>query len=283
MHFAVSKKATQRTATSFLALLVSASVGGGLVGISGAAAATPAAAVQTAVPVYPDATTTGVPAGTALKASGSLNITTPGAVIDGLLVTGTITVAADNVTIKNTRIMNTGSIPIRNRGKNLLVVDTEINGQGKGIPAVAYNNYTLRRVNIHHVAEGPRIAGGNVTIEDSYLHHMVQVGSNHTDVVQAVSGSNIVLRHNTLLAYNPDTGVKGNASFMYGEDDGAVRSCAVENNYMNGGNFTVNGGGSRTTGAACSFSNNKFGKNYRYGIKGNIGPNSVWATTNGLL
>ena len=162
-------------------------------------------------------------------------------------------------------------------------MDTEINGQGKGIPAVAYNNYTLRRVNIHHVVEGPRIAGSNVTIEDSYVHHMVQVGSNHTDVIQAVSGSNIVLRHNALLASNPDTGVKGSASFMYGGDDGAVRSCAVENNYMNGGNDTVNGGGSRTTGAACSFSSNKFGHDHRYGIRANVGPNSVWTTTNGYL
>ena len=282
MSFAVSKKAKQRAALPFLALLVSATVSGGLVGTSSAAAATPAS-VSAAVPVYPDATTTGVPAGKALKASGSLNITTPGAVIDGLLVTGTITVSADNVTIRNTRLMNTGSIPIRNRGKNLVISDTEINGQGKGLPAVAYNNYTLRRVNIHNVAEGPRIAGGNVTIEDSYLHHMVQVGSNHTDVIQAVSGSNIVLRHNTLLAYNPDTGTFGNASFMYGEDDGPLRTCTVSDNYMNGGNYTVNGGGSGTKGAACSFSNNKFGTNYRYGIKGNIGPASVWAATNGLL
>jgi len=229
---------------------------------------------------FPDETTTGVPAGTVLKRSGSLTITKAGTVVDGLEITGTVTVVADNVTIKNTRIKNTGSIPIRNKGKNLLIEDTEIDGQGKGIPAVAYNKYTLRRVNIHHVGEGPRIAGGNVTIEDSYLHHFVQIGSNHTDVIQAVSGSNIVLRHNNLQAYNPDTGTKGNAAYQFGEDDGPLRSCLVEGNYMNGGNYTVNGGGSGTRGAQCTFRNNGFGPNFRYGTHANLGPNVIWDTTN---
>jgi len=218
-----------------------------------------------------------------LKASGSLTITTPGAVIDGLLITGTVTVSADNVTIKNSRIMNTGAIPVRNNGANLVIQDTEINGQGKGNPAVAYNKYTLLRVNIWNVAEGPRISGGSVTIQDSYIHNLVQVGSNHTDVIQSTGGSNIVLRHNTLLAYNPTSGIKGNASFQFGEENGTIRNCVVENNYMNGGNYTVNGGGGGTTGAACAFSNNKFGHDFRYGVKAHIGTNSSWAGTNGYL
>jgi len=179
--------------------------------------------------------------------------------------------------------MNTGTIPVRNYGANLVIQDTEINGQGKGNPAVAYNKYTLLRVNIWNVAEGPRISGGNVTIQDSYIHHLVQVGTNHTDVIQSTGGSNIVLRHNSLLAYNPTSGLIGNASFQFGEEESAIRNCVVENNYMDGGNFTVNGGGGGTTGAACSFSNNKFGHNHRYGIVGNLGPASVWGSTNGYL
>ncbi|MGV8968799.1 MAG: hypothetical protein ACOH2F_21270 [Cellulomonas sp.] len=232
---------------------------------------------------YPDATTTGVPAGKVLTKSGSITVTKAGTVIDGLLITGTVTVSADNVVIKNTRIMNTGSIPIRNNGANLTVMDTEINGQGKGNPAVAYNKYTLLRVNIWNVAEGPRISGSNVTIQDSFIHNLVQVGSNHTDVIQSTGGSNIVLRHNTLLVYNPISGMKGNASFQFGEENSVIRSCLVENNYMDGGNYTVNGGGGGTTGAACTFNNNKFGHNFRYGIKAHVGSNSVWAGTNGYL
>ena len=225
---------------------------------------------------YPDETTTGVPAGVVLLPSGSLTITQPGAVIDGLEIAGTVVVAADNVTIRNTRILNTGSIVIRNEGLNLLVVDTEIDGRGKGIPAVAFSNYTLRRVNIHDVGEGPRIAGNNVTIEDSYVHHLAQVKDNHTDVIQAVGGKNIVVRGNNLQAYNPDTGKKGNAAFMFGEDDGPLRDCLVEGNLMNGGNYTVNGGGSGTSEAQCTFRKNRFGLDYRYGTHANLGPNVSW-------
>lgn len=229
---------------------------------------------------FPDATTTGVPAGTALTPSGSLTITEDGAVIDGLEITGTVTVEADDVTIRRTVIRNTGDIPIRVIGNGLLVEDSEIDGQGRGNPAIGYNDYTLRRVNIHHVAEGPRIAGGDVTIEDSYIHHLVQVGDNHTDAIQLVGGDNVVIRGNTVLAHNPDTGIFGNAAFQFGEEDGPVRACLVEGNLMDGGNYTVNGGGGGGTGAQCTFRGNQFQQNSRYGVRGNLGPGVVWESSN---
>src|SRR5690606_30862201 len=124
---------------------------------------------------------------------------------DGLEITGSVVVRADDVVIRNSRIIATGRIAIRVDGaRNLVVEDTEIDGQGRADPTVAFRGYTLRRVHIHDVAEGPRIAGGNVTIEDSYIHDVVQVGDNHTDAVQAVSGRNIVLRGNHISVLGPD-------------------------------------------------------------------------------
>ncbi|WP_329677218.1 hypothetical protein [Cellulomonas sp.] len=225
---------------------------------------------------FPDASTTGVPAGTSLTPSGSITISQDGAVIDSLQITGTVTVNANNVTIRRTLIKNTGSIPVRVNGSGLVMEDSEIDGQGGGNPAVAYSNYTLRRVNIHDVAEGPRISGGNVTIEASYIHNVLQVGTNHTDAVQSTGGSNIVLRGNTIQANNPQTGTYGNAAFQYGEENSPIRACTVEGNLFDGGNVTINGGGGGTTGAACSFSGNKFQRDFRYGPVGNLGPNTVW-------
>jgi len=283
----VLEKKVRRTISPVLAVVVVLVIGLALGavwmlsrGMRGESQARAVHSAQPVVVVYPDATTTGVPAGTVLVPSGSLTITAAGTVVDGLEITGTVTVAADNVTIKNTLIKNTGPFPIKNHGANLLVEDTEIDGQGKGNPAVSFANYTLRRVNIHDVGEGPRIAGGNITIEDSYVHHLVQIGDNHTDVIQAVSGSGIVIRGNNLQAYNPDTGIKGNAAFMFGEDDNALRDCLVEGNLMNGGNYTVNGGGKGTTGAACTFRNNQFGHDYRFGTHAHLGPNVKWDSTN---
>ena len=60
---------------------------------------------------YPDPAygNVGVPAGKALRPSGSISVTTDGTVIDGRDVAGTIRVNARNVTIRNTRVTVTGA------------------------------------------------------------------------------------------------------------------------------------------------------------------------------
>jgi hypothetical protein len=230
---------------------------------------------------FPDETNTGVPPGTRLERSEKLKITEDGTVIDGLEIFGNVVVEADDVVIRNSRVvMTSGKIAIRVEGDNFLMEDSEIDGQGRANPAVAFNSYTLRRVRIYNVAEGPRIAGGDVTIEDSYIHDVVQRGDNHTDVIQVMSGDNIVVRGNNLQAFNPETGNYGNAAFMFGEDSGPVSGCLVEGNLMNGGNYTVNGGGSGTEGAACEFRDNAFQGDSRYGAAANLGPNVVWDDSN---
>lgn len=229
---------------------------------------------------FPDASSTGVPDGVRLQPSESLTIEEDGAVIDGLDIKGTVNVRADDVTIRNSRITSTGPIAIRVRGSNLLVEDTEIDGNGRANPAVAFSDYTLRRVHIHNAQEGPRIAGGKVTIEDSFIERLIDLDDNHTDVVQVVSGRDIVIRGNNLQAYNPDEETYGNAAFMFGEEDGRVRDCLVEGNLINGGNYSVNGGGGGSYGAACTFRDNVFQRDTRYGAQANLGPNVVWESSN---
>jgi hypothetical protein len=71
-----------------------------------------------------------------------------------------------------------------------------------------------------------------------------------------------------------------NAAFQFGETTGVIRNCLFEGNLLNGGNFTVNGGGGGTTGAACNFRKNTFGRDYRYGAFGNLGPTAILDATN---
>ena len=52
-------------------------------------------------PLYPNATNTGVPAGVTLKPSGSLTLSTPGQVVSGLDITGSVFIDASNVTLEN--------------------------------------------------------------------------------------------------------------------------------------------------------------------------------------
>ncbi|HEY1276816.1 MAG TPA: hypothetical protein VGF25_18040, partial [Thermoleophilaceae bacterium] len=82
-----------------------------------------------AASAFPTAATTGVPDGWAPSAttSGNLTVTTDGAVVQGQLVTGSILVRAQNVTIRNSRVYGQIYNQVANQGYNgLLVEDTEI-------------------------------------------------------------------------------------------------------------------------------------------------------------
>lgn len=239
---------------------------------------------RSAMTRHPDATSTGVPAGTSLTASGSITVTQAGAVIDAKQVTGSISIKANNVTIRRTRILATGAYPIRVESgfTGALVEDTTIDGRGVATAATMGNSLTIRRANIYGVLDGPRIGSDFIMVE-SYIHHLHRITGGHHDALQTTGASNVILRRNNLQAYNSTTGDVMNTAIQIGEEFAVVRNMVVEDNLMNGGNFTVNAGGGGTTGAQVQFRRNKFGRNFRYGPAGNIGPGIVWESTNVYL
>jgi hypothetical protein len=144
---------------------------------------------------------------------------------------------------------------------------------------VCCDSYTLRRVDIHDVFEGPRLSS-NTLIEDSWIHHLIRCPGCHVDALQSSGGTAITVRRNNIQAYNPLTRDPMNAAFQFGEETGVVRGCMFEGNLLNGGNFTINGNGGGTTGAVCVFRGNQFGRDSRYGPAGLLGPAVVFETTN---
>lgn len=232
---------------------------------------------------FPNASTTGVPTGTTLTPSGSIEVTKDGSVIDAKHVTGTITVKANNVVIKRTKIDNTGLYPIKfaQGYRNLLVEDSEIDGRGNASVAILYGDYTLRRVNIHNVNDGPRIEGDNVLIEDSFIHDLHRVPGGHHDAIQIRIGKNIVIRNNNIQAYNAVLDDPMNGAVMTGSLLGDTRDVEISGNLMNGGNYTIF---ASTQVPGYVIKNNHFGRDYRYGLIGHTGPNvtisgNVWADT----
>lgn len=197
-------------------------------------------------PVRPGPSTTGVPAGTTLRPSGPLTVTAPGTVIEGLDIVGCVVVAADDVVIRASRIRcraGAGGLAVRvaDGAERLVVEDTEIDGLGSTGVGVGWTSYTLRRVNIHGVADGARF-GHRVTIEGSWIHDMAQIGSLHADAVQTTSASSTVIRGNFLDPTNRSTGSRHNAAVMLGSETGtrAVRDVLVEGNVLGGGNYSLN-------------------------------------------
>ena len=57
---------------------------------------------------FPDAQSTGVRDGVTLRQVGDMTVTTPGAVISGLEIHGTLRIEADNVTVRDCKIVNEG-------------------------------------------------------------------------------------------------------------------------------------------------------------------------------
>jgi chitodextrinase len=230
-----------------------------------------------ALPAYPDASCTGVPAGTTLTPrQGPITITTPGAVLQNLDITYTgsdsaVSVNAQNVTIRNVRIRSNGISLIQvNTGGSLLIEDSElINRPVAGQPnchnGIATGNYTARRLEITGCENGAEMFRGNVVFEDNYVHDLDTVGPSyyfgnaapHADGVQLNGGaSNIVIRHNTIDPI--PSGHTGGTSGIIGNTSGD--NVRIEDNTIDGGGSSYAVYAPRTSKTAWFMNRNKFGR-----------------------
>ncbi|WP_158881490.1 right-handed parallel beta-helix repeat-containing protein [Amycolatopsis anabasis] len=195
---------------------------------------------------YPDATNTGwrptgvtpTADGVKLTEEGELIITEPGTVLDAKDIQGCVSIKADDVTIKRSRIRCASYYPVQVFAgfKNVLLEDVEIDGLNSpiGNAAVGFDGYTLRRADIHHVQDGPHL-GGDVLITDSYVHDLVGCDICHNDAIQSNGARNAVLRHNTFT--NQASGK--NAAVRIATEQAPVHDFTVEDNLLAGGNFAV--------------------------------------------
>ena len=142
--------------------------------------------------IKPDASNTGVPAGTVLRSGGDITVTTPNTTIDAMNLSGGIIVAANNTTIKNSKIMSGGyyAIKINDGATGTTIINNEIytNGGGyigiSGANAIACGNY------IHGWENGMTVGGGMI-IQANYIEKLLsdQVGA-HYDGIEVYDGGN---------------------------------------------------------------------------------------------
>lgn len=233
---------------------------------------------------FPDASTTGVPDDVDLTSSGSLTITEDGTVVDGLHVRGTITIAADDVTVRNTLVQGGGPLyPIQVEAgtTGTLIEHVEVDNLGDtGIGIFLSGSGTVRYVDIHSAEDGIRIQSDDVTLEYSYIHDLQRQPGGHHDTVQIRSGDNVTLRGNTLQPYVASTDDPMNAALQIGSLAGndRISNLLVIGNLMDGGNFTINGGGRHEVDSA-TYTDNQFGRNFQYGPVGNL-QHSIWESSN---
>lgn len=253
----------------------------------------------------PDASCTGVPAGTALTpASGRIVLSTPGQVYENRDVAGCIVVQANNVTVRKVRV----------RGSNcdnqhqidtgygtysgILIEDVEVDGKSlSGFGAgIGNSGFTCRRCDIHNVGIGVSMSN-DVVIEDSYIHDMISEGNpattgSHNTAIVSNGGSNFTVRHNYL---DGETANASSALSLYGDFD-PIKNVLVQNNLFNGGGYCVYGGSvpgkPYPVATSVRFLDNRFGQKHYPGCgfygsviyfdprgTGNVWSGNVWDVT----
>jgi hypothetical protein len=193
---------------------------------------------------YPDATNTGVPAGTTLTPSGSKTISTNGTVINGAEITGTVTVAADNVTIKNSKIIRTSGgsgtygVILNNGADNFTIEHSEVVGPASetaGLQSAVWNHYgnpgVVARFDYFHKCadcwEGPGVFENDFMVVDA-----AYTGSHDEDIY--VCGAAIHVEHSTLFNTHHQTAA------VFGD----TASCGgntfdISNSLLAGGGYTL--------------------------------------------
>lgn len=200
---------------------------------------------------FPTEATTGVPDGTTLTAyTGPLTITTAGTVIDSKRVTGTLTIRALNVTIRNSEINGSVYNDENGSGSSFTITDSSVKIAGLNT-GISSKNFTALRV---------EVTGGNrsvncwmdCTVKDSLVWKQARPDSTtHQSGIRL--GARSTLIGNTIACDAPDVPPDGGCSAAitgYG-DFAQVKDVLVQGNLVKA-----------TTGGFCAYGGSSNGKPY---------------------
>lgn len=207
-----------------------------------------------------------------LRPSDSILAIQPGQVITDVDITGTVQIKAANVTIRNFRI-NAGDAPYAIRifrDASVVLEDGEITTAAEA--GVYGNDWTARRLNIHHMGSDGLKGGGNNRLENCWIHHLGMTKGAHADGVQLDNGSHFVFIHNSFeLPWWDEQQLPGQAAkqifrtnsvFFINGWVGDIDDVIIEDNWLNGGNYTIYALKQSNT----HVRNNRMGRDAQYGL-----------------
>ena len=172
--------------------------------------------------------------------------------VEGKNISGSITVQASNVVIRNDCVTSSDIYPVHFvSGSNLTVEDTTITGTGHGCDRAvepAGNGAVMNGLNVSGCEDGIQMYDNDV-LENSFIHDLAFTSSSHNDGVQQNGGHNDVVRHNTI--FNPHNQT---SCVNFTTDFGGISGITITGNLLNGGNYTVTAAAAATVTRAGSAS-----------------------------
>src|SRR6266536_2947680 len=212
----------------------------------------------------PDATNSGVLAGTVLKTvpnqvasgpgwtsttDGSVHVTGNGAVLTGLYIPGTLDITGDNVTVKNVKIVTDGNFGISLRSiAGVTIQNVTIAGQNADAGRLNYGiddvsgdstGLVIKNDDISLARTGIQVGSGQVT--GNYIHDPGYIAGDHTNGIYVNGGTKpMTISGNTI--YNPRTQTDAINLDASGATGQLVANKTVTGNLLAGGGYTVYGG-----------------------------------------
>jgi len=216
---------------------------------------------------YPDATNSGVEAGTTLKSTNNYSDSTSGSTVKDMNVNGELDIEANNITVENVEIQASGG-----SGSHGVYIP-------KGVTGVVFNHVTCHGSNVQYCIFN---GGSNTTIKNSYLYGCGECmngsgtvensffnvtanisGEHYEDIYDGGGNGNLIVNHDTML--NP----QGQTATVFASTDfGNQNTLTISNSLLAGGGYTIYGGTSCTTGGCgkvigpVTISDNRFSKKY---------------------
>lgn len=180
-----------------------------------------------------------------LVAMSGTTLTTPNQIIENRIITDAIRPEANNITIRNC-VINAGYYGVFANtadGAGLIVEDcTIIGGSNCGVLIDGPQNVTIRRCNLSGGADGMKIGGNSVTVQDCYIHDLHHEEGDHNDGIQVSGGTNLQFIHNWIESI--DTSCIG----MFDNISGTYVGTVVRGNHLSGSGYPLYAGGAKSTG-----------------------------------
>jgi hypothetical protein len=200
----------------------------------------------------PNASNTGVPPGVTLTSHGSMTVTKAGTVVDAMWIKGTLTIAANNVTVEDSKIEAAASgwygISISGGVTGTRIIDNEIWGDDGGYIGInaphagSASIYTFVCGNHLHNWENDLTVGPNMMVQANFIDAM-QNHQNDTDAdgIENYYGGNNKFWGNNIMAYGPNgTSTSGINSALNITATGInISNVQVNGNWLGGGGGTL--------------------------------------------